>query len=153
MKILGATEDGQYDGYFGDSGRHGREPAYNISGVLSSDSNKAILKSKDILTPKLTATRILQLRSEMEINQSGRRENVSCVNGHYCLFDLHKDPTETTDISTKLTDVVAQLTASINTFRKELVQQRNAPYDPTSDPKNCNGTWFTWLDPYIKCEM
>ncbi|GLV45979.1 uncharacterized protein CBL_02929 [Carabus blaptoides fortunei] len=127
-KSNGTNENGELDGYFGDNGRSGQEPEYNISAVLTSDSNQAILQSKGILTPKLTARRIFQLRSEMDIK--------------------HSDPTETTDISTKLPGVVAQLTVSINTFRKELVPQRNVLPDPASDPKNCNGTWFTWLDLY-----
>ncbi|GLV22258.1 hypothetical protein CBL_21447, partial [Carabus blaptoides fortunei] len=66
----GTNENGELDGYFGDNGRSGQEPEYNISAVLTSDSNQAILQSKGILTPKLTARRIFQLRSEMDIKHS-----------------------------------------------------------------------------------
>lgn len=146
----GSYKDRIYDDYYGDSGRSANVPPYNIEAILNSDVNKAILDCDETTVP-LTSHTIQQMRAEMDIKQANvEQKSINCEK-NYCLFDLLEDPTETTDIATDNTEIVAKLKASLDHYRTQLMPQTNKKVDPNSDPSRCFDTWHPWLEPVLKC--
>lgn len=144
---VGRFNNGVYDKFFGDSGRSSKIPTMSPLRVILSKVNIAIQKT---LARPLTISTINNIRKKIEVQQStAEREDLTC---DPCLFDLFKDPTETTDISAAYPEIVQKLSASLEKYRSVLQPQRNTAVDPDSNPAYCKGTWHTWLDPVNKCD-
>lgn len=144
----GSFQKGIYDGYYGDSGRAANTPSYDLFSVLNSKVNRAIIKSSGLQIP-ITPLSVYLMRNELEVNpKNTSTPSLTCTS---CLFDLKSDPTETTDVSVKYPDIKNKLQSSLDNYRAQLLPQTNKPVDPASNPKNCFGTWFPWLDAEHKC--
>ncbi|CAH1403405.1 unnamed protein product [Nezara viridula] len=64
----------------------------------------------------------------------------------YCLYDIYHDPTECYNIAQHHTDIVENLKALLDDYRKHLVPNTHKNYDPRSDPKYWNDYWSPWLN-------
>lgn len=151
--LKGQHKNGISDGYFGDSGRSKITPKYKLKGVLNSKTNIAISNSNG--TP-LTKEKIKLIRQSLRVKQANKKRlnDIKCSkNKGTCLFDLIKDPTETTNIGRANPHIVRNLQKSLDYYRTQLVPSRNMPADDNSNPKYCFDTWFTWLDPQIRCNV
>ncbi|XP_064214439.1 arylsulfatase B isoform X2 [Tribolium castaneum] len=115
--IQGSYHEGTFDQYYGDSGRGPENPTPN---------------------PNHTTTDLSWCRAP------DQTPILNCTKG--CLFDLDKDPCETTNIIESEPEIANQLYEKIAQFWKELVPQRNKDTDPKSDPIFYNNTWCTWLE-------
>jgi len=64
------------------------------------------------------------------------------------LFDLIKDPSETTDIAAAHPDVVVRLTTVLKQYNSTAVSSagQGKPDDPRADPSLHNGTCVPWVD-------
>ncbi|XP_053378601.1 arylsulfatase I-like [Mercenaria mercenaria] len=57
------------------------------------------------------------------------------------LYNLKNDPTEHEDVSKLHPDVVNQLKAKLDEYRKSYVEPKTYAYDPRSDPQKFGGFW------------
>lgn len=64
----------------------------------------------------------------------------------YCLYDISQDPTECYNIAQNHTNVVEDLKALLDDYRKHLMPNPARNYDPRSDPKYWNDYWSPWLN-------
>lgn len=110
--------------------------------ILNSEVNKALttinrnLKSKEVIE---------NTREILNLEKCSRRIiETTCMEG--CLFDLHEDPCESKNLADDLPEVVKNLKKRLNELRSEMMVQTNMGVDLMSNPKFCNGSWFTWLD-------
>ncbi|KAF7285905.1 arylsulfatase B-like isoform X2 [Rhynchophorus ferrugineus] len=143
--LNGSYQAGIYDGAYGETGRNGTVPPYNIQGIIRSPVNEAI-KSLSKQQP-LTPSRIIQIRQQLDIshcNGKTRTRDSPCL--RECLFDLWEDPCETENLNTTLPYVVKLLKQRLNSYINELVPERMYPVDLSSNPRFYNNTWCTWLD-------
>nr|XP_023027990.1 arylsulfatase B-like [Leptinotarsa decemlineata] len=149
-KLLnGSYNDGIYNGYYGDHGREPENPDYNIQGILNSPTNIAI---QTIEQQPLTPAQIKKLRAEVDMKKykpQGTYPTFTC--DEYCLFDLHADPCETTNLigDEEKQDIVKNLKKKLLAYNQQLVPQTNKPVDVNSNPALFNNTWFPWL----KCKL
>lgn len=95
-----------YEGWYGDNAEDNdpSAPAYDINGVITSLTNKAIAKVTGCVTSK---TKMLQLRGKNKIRCKPFQEFNNCT--ARCLFDLNTDPCETTDIAEQHPEVSDRL--------------------------------------------
>lgn len=141
----GSFQNGIYDQYHGDSGRTPENPPYNISAILTSNVNVAIRKLDP--THAIEEKIVWKLRSALDLKKC-RNENSpepDCT-VEVCLFDLHEDPCETTNVARDHPNIVNKLEERLKVFSQEAVQQTEGVVDPKSNPKFFNDTWSTWLD-------
>ncbi|KAG8306455.1 hypothetical protein J6590_046770 [Homalodisca vitripennis] len=116
-------------------------PAYNISGVLLSLSHRALRT----IYPTASSFTILNLRSAATVNcPPVSNQTLQCYK-RPCLFDLERDPCETTDVAQQNTFVAEALYNRLVAFRATLVPQSNKPPEPVlADPRRHNHTWSIW---------
>jgi hypothetical protein len=73
--------------------------------------------------------------------------DIQTCDSRTCLFDLHSDPTERTDVSAQNPDVVAKLMARIQEYNRTLVPNVVQPFDMNSCPVNfATDAWTPWLN-------
>ena len=134
-----------YDQYYGHSGRTPENPPYNVSAILASNVNVAIRK----LDPAhaIDEKIVRKLRSALDLRKC-RNENLPELDCavETCLFDLHEDPCETTNVARDHPNVVSELEERLEVFSQQAVHQTDGMVDPKSNPKFFNNTWSTWLD-------
>lgn len=162
-QLAGSYLNGQYDGALGDTGRALETPSYNLEAVLQSAVNQAIQTVQG--SASLTPEKIQLLRTQLDISEcKGKRraEDLPCLGAiscdlagflkllaefaGECLFDLENDPCETENLFDRKPVVGGILKAKLHRYFNQLVPSRNRKIDWNSNPKNCNGTWFPWLD-------
>ncbi|KAJ3648883.1 hypothetical protein Zmor_020652 [Zophobas morio] len=142
--LTGAFLNGTKDSYFGESGRGTEVPPYNITRVIHSDTNQAIQK---ITNAPITEHQIVFTRAQVDLawcRNANYTPFLNCSNA--CLFDLEKDPCETTNIIDEQPDLGRLLLRRIEEFSVFLVPQGNLTVDPDSNPQRFGNTWCTWLD-------
>lgn len=109
--------------------------------MINNTTNQILNK----LTGTISIEKIWELRKNADLEWCRTEDNkINCVNG--CLFDLEKDPCESTNIIESETLLKEELLSKIDNFSKILVPQPVRIFDPASNPSFYNGTWCTWLD-------
>ncbi|KAG7202809.1 hypothetical protein KM043_009967 [Ampulex compressa] len=129
------------NGYYGDSGMDISYPVYDPESILTSPAGSAIA---NISNPILKSKRIMNNRKRATVLCKSVTVFPSCTNE--CLFDVYKDPCETTDVSTIYPEIVTKLSAFIESYRMVMMNQTNAPLDPAGAPERHNGVWMPWLE-------
>ncbi|GAB1869472.1 Arylsulfatase B [Camponotus japonicus] len=135
------TDTSEYQKYYNYSGNNALYPKYNATTILTSPAASAIAS---ISISTLNASKIMQLRKEATIICKNFTVFSNCTN-RSCLFDLNKDPCETTDLFSKYPKDVERLNMFIDRYKSVLMNQTNAPVDPAGFPCNFNDTWMPWL--------
>ncbi|OXU16980.1 hypothetical protein TSAR_013868 [Trichomalopsis sarcophagae] len=135
--VKGMTKE---DGYYGNSGNDPSFPAYNVKKVLSSTAGASIGNLAGFVSP--SARRVLWLRQKSVITCKPFTLAANCSGT--CLFDLSKDPCETTDLSSKLPLIVKKLESFLGEYRRVLMPQTNSPQDSCGLPKYFNGVFMPW---------
>ncbi|XP_025270578.1 arylsulfatase B isoform X1 [Camponotus floridanus] len=135
------TDTSEYQKYYNYSGNNALYPKYNVTTILASPAASAIAS---ISISTLNASKIMQLRKEATIICKNFTDFSNCTN-RSCLFDLNKDPCETTDLFSKHPKDVKRLNMFIDRYKSVLMNQTNAPVDPAGFPRNFNDTWMPWL--------
>lgn len=139
--VLGSFRNNEFDGYYRDT-RSPSLPPYNMTGVLTSLAHRAL---RTIHPPSSTYT-MLNLRAAATLNcqPSPTPQPLRC-HVRPCLFDLERDPCETTDVASQNTFLTENLYDRLVNFRSTLVPQTNQPPDVVrSDPRRHNNTWNIW---------
>ncbi|XP_076378806.1 arylsulfatase B [Megalopta genalis] len=130
----------QYGDYYGDSGTDISYPKYNVSGVLHSLAGCAI---REISQSALKFEDVIRLREEATVFCPRVPIYPNCLDR--CLFDIHTDPCETTDLSLINPKIVKDLDDYIKNYMKVVVPPTNMPVDPNAFPEHFNGTWMPWI--------
>ena len=133
--IAGTTWAGDWDGWYGPSGR---EPKYkyNVTEVYNSPAGKIMPLPADPAS-------ILQLRRNATVSCSGTTDGSKCT---ACLFNLEKDPCEKHNLYDTYPKRVAELQALLEEYNKTVLPPRNKPADPRSNPKYWGYAWTNWMD-------
>ena len=63
-----------------------------------------------------------------------------------CLFDIEKDPCEYVNLASQHEDILQQLLAKLEGYRKSSVPPRKKQKDPKANPIYHGGAWVAWDD-------
>ncbi|XP_054267784.1 arylsulfatase B-like isoform X2 [Macrosteles quadrilineatus] len=139
-RAAGSFKNNEFDGSYRDT-RSPANPTYNVSAILLSLSHRALRT----IYPTASSFTILNLRATATVTcQPANNSTLNCWK-RPCLFDLERDPCETTDVAYQNTFVTEALYNRLVDFRATLVPQTNQPADPVrSDPRRYNNTWSIW---------
>ncbi|XP_076665852.1 arylsulfatase B [Andrena cerasifolii] len=149
FKLLrGSTENGYFDGYYGDSGRTMESPPY-ADLVLKSSVSQSI--TYHLGGPVTQPSTIMQLRRDASVQC---RPNVTYFNRHVfttcnvteCLFDIVNDPCETKNIAEAYPRVARDLDLYLESYGHILMRQTKLPVDWLADPRRRNNTWEPWMN-------
>jgi arylsulfatase B len=141
--LSGRTWDGQWDDWYGPSGR---DPAYsyNLTLVYNSAAGRALSNTSAALP--LNPEEALRLRAAAGVS-CGSTTNSSCAGtDSVCLFNLMRDPCELDNLSHKYPLRVASLQRLLDGYNATVVPPLNKEADPRSNPKYWNYTWTNWMD-------
>uniref|UniRef100_A0A1B6GFH0 Sulfatase N-terminal domain-containing protein n=1 Tax=Cuerna arida TaxID=1464854 RepID=A0A1B6GFH0_9HEMI len=138
--VYGSVRNTEFDGYYRDT-RSPSNPAYNISGVMLSLAHRALRT----IYPTASSFTVLNLRSAATVNCPPVTNQTLYCYKRPCLFDLERDPCETTDVAQQNVFVAEALYNRLVAFRATLVPQSNKPPEPVlADPRRHNHTWSIW---------
>ncbi|XP_023720420.1 arylsulfatase B-like isoform X1 [Cryptotermes secundus] len=142
--VKGRTWDGQWDGWYGPSGR---KPGYryNVTLVYNSVAGKALVSTGAPLP--LNPEDALRTRAAANVSCGSHNANSSCAGPNsVCLFNLMQDPCELDNLSNKYPLRVAALQRLLDRYNATVVPPLNKEADPRSNPKYWNYTWTNWMD-------
>lgn len=153
--FIGTTQNGQFDGYYGDSWDifDGYKTSYNITAVIDSKSGKAVASIANALfLPWASELDIKNRRSQATIRcdsaplwPTGTSTNTMSCQVTPCLFNIENDPCERNNVARQFPAITTQLYDILKFYRLSLVPQINQPVDAFgSNPKLFNNTWSTW---------
>lgn len=103
-------------------------------------------------TGMITANEITEIRSKAQITCNGfTPPNENAHDACHplvapCLFDVFRDPCETTNLASKFPEIVQKLKAKLDYYSSIAAPFRNKPADPQSNPADFNGVWTWWRD-------
>lgn len=137
--------------YYGSSGRDSINPQYNITEVHSSAAGLALANYGN-----MSDGQYVYLRNQANIESlcsavaSDQVQNVELCNNRFCLFNIIKDPCETTDLSSKNPDILQELLQKVISFNATVVPISDEMYipDPRAHPKYWHNYWTPWLDKF-----
>jgi arylsulfatase B len=142
--LTGRTWDGQWDGWYGPSGR---KPSYhyNVTLVYNSAAGRALASTGAPLP--LNPEDALRIRAAAVVSCGSHSANNSCAGPNsVCLFNLMRDPCELDNLSNKHPLRVAALQQLLERYNATVVPPLNKEADPRSNPKYWNYTWTNWMD-------
>lgn len=144
--ISGSTYDGQWDAWYGPSGRDS-EYRYSLSSVKESLVARAFSNSR-ISFPDDEV--IMRLRSEATVScqepELDGDPTTACnlSSKEFCLFNIANDPCERVNLANRRTDVLRVMLETLDQY--DPVQPLNKPGDPAANPKFWNYAWTNWKD-------
>lgn len=150
--VSGTANQGLYDGWLSgpinpyEQNKHFAK-RYSDA-ILSSNAGRAFLK----YSKAITRSKIDEIRRKAQITCNGCSPPVSnssracdLLKGP-CLFDISKDPCETTNIASDHPDIMAKLQAKLDYYARRAPPTRNPPMDTRCNPDNFDGVWTWWYD-------
>lgn len=164
--VSGTTYNGTYDDWLSASDISEENEQLRedyATYVLSSTAGKILQKyeqsSADKRIPELspelsTHTKIRSLRRAAKVTCNGYQRPINEQNETNpcrplqapCLFNVMRDPCETTNLANEMPQIVSKLNARMDYLGSFAVPTRNRPSDPRADPAQFNGTWTWWFD-------
>ncbi|XP_063230212.1 arylsulfatase B-like [Bacillus rossius redtenbacheri] len=149
--VVGSARNGEYDGYFGASGRDSASPPYNASAVVQSSAGQAIDELfKTLYRAAASPSEISFLRSAASLQCRPSGAGVPCrpaQTRESCLYDVELDPCETNNLAPEQPATVRALRHFMIQHRKHLVPQANLPPDSSAaDPAKFGNVWTSWGD-------
>ncbi|XP_026682470.1 uncharacterized protein LOC103513493 isoform X2 [Diaphorina citri] len=144
--VKGHTYNGQWDGWYGPSGRHGiddnKTSPYDTHLVINSLAGKAVQNLGFTLDPSA----MRKLRDAASI-QCGPVKEVPCEPQIApCLFDIKNDPCEKNNLADRYPDVLSQMEKELANINRTAVAPINKPFDKGGDPKNFDHAWSIFGD-------
>ncbi|XP_069677746.1 arylsulfatase B-like [Periplaneta americana] len=143
--VIGFFGDhGELDGYYGESGQDVFNPPYNVSLLFNSAAWKSISDEND------TDVSHLREMAKVSCDNKGGYERSSDCNPYEtktpCLFNLHEDPCETTNLVTSYPQILSTIYRLLQDQRSTLVPQHYFDFDfEGANPLKFNNTWTPWM--------
>lgn len=139
--IKGASPyQGQWDGWYGPSGRNYE---YNITEVINSLSGIAVKKLG--LMP--TKNEIIALRDQATLQCRSEVTTKKCNSlNEPCLFNIKEDPCEIHNLAEDFPDKLNELLVRMEEINKTAIPPGNKPIDPRADPRYWSNTWTDFGD-------
>lgn len=153
-KLLhGTTYNGQWDGWYGPSGRKNAQKSVSSRKVFdkarTSIAGRAISDLK-MFTIDLTKVSEIFKLSQVQCNETmelrKRKGSCSLISGEYCLFNVEEDPCEFNNRANELPEKVEELKNVLRKYRMSAVPIRNKPKESKGLPIHWNYTWTNWVD-------
>uniref|UniRef100_A0A1B6E1L1 Sulfatase N-terminal domain-containing protein n=1 Tax=Clastoptera arizonana TaxID=38151 RepID=A0A1B6E1L1_9HEMI len=133
--------------YYGSSGRDKNSPEYNITAVITSPVQLALINGVSS-----NSERFLYKRKQANFDSNCKKIVEKEINegiipcSDYCLFNLNNDPCENTDMSNNEPNILNELISLMDDFKSVKVPANNFTIDERSHPKYFNNKWVPWLD-------
>lgn len=164
--ISGTTYDGMYDRWLSQPPNASEQNdtfGENYSdAILASDAGQVLSLYSKTNQANVQHQAENYLISKNEINEIRLNAQITC-NGYKpnelnttiggcnpivepCLFDILRDPCETTNVASTYPDIVVELLDKLDYYGKIAKPIRNQPFDPRCDPANFGGIWTWWYD-------
>ncbi len=128
--LRGSSYNGQWDGWYGPSGREDPALEYNVSAVRESPAARAV-EEVGLALPA-SDEEILQLRHATDVKCGKMDKGVTPCHAtqSVCLFNIEEDPCEKNNLAFKLPDAVRMMEETLKTFQSTAVPPGNKPIDP-----------------------
>uniref|UniRef100_A0A146L2S6 Arylsulfatase B n=1 Tax=Lygus hesperus TaxID=30085 RepID=A0A146L2S6_LYGHE len=140
--VQGTTYNGEWDGWYGPSGREGPEK-YDVKLVQGSPAAEALAS----IGQQLPAEMILTLRKEVRLFCGSPKSRTECQpHLSVCLFNIKSDPCEFNNVAEQYPRILSHLTKRLEEYNRTAVPAANLPVDPRGDPKHYGYTWTNWGD-------
>ncbi|XP_060530121.1 arylsulfatase I-like [Cylas formicarius] len=137
--LTGTTYGGAWDGWYGPSGR---EYPYNVSLVVESQVNKALLSiGRGATVDQMNILRGQALVKCNKISQA-KCDPLKAP----CLFNIVDDPCEDNNVADVYEDILRDLQDTLAGYNKTALPPGNLPLDPRGDPKNWNYVFTNFGD-------
>lgn len=139
--IQGTTYNGQWDGWYGPSGR---EWLYDVNGVIGSLAGRAVAEAG----LPLFADTIRRLQEDAMIKCPPRNDSLPLCRPlkQPCLFNVFQDPCEDNNLFTEFPAVVKILEDALSKWNETAVSPGNLPWEPRADPVFWEHTWTNFGD-------
>nr|CAH0102563.1 unnamed protein product [Daphnia galeata] len=152
--VKGTTYDGNWDGWYGPSGRTNESFTDFTNSV---DDVSLIYRNAMIDCEAAKYIAMLGMSETKNLYQLLRDAEVSCgerpVDAHPCLpldapclFNIEQDPCEYNNLAEKFPNITEDLVSLLNWYNATAVTPLNTPPDPMSNPKYWNYTFTNWAD-------
>ncbi|XP_018331211.1 arylsulfatase B [Agrilus planipennis] len=141
--IKGTTYKGQWDSWYGPSGRKGYY--YNITEIAESPTGKVLIRQNNMPN----AEKIRQLRSEAQLNctSADSAKRIKCLPlNSPCLFNIAEDPCEENNLASLYPNILQWLEHALQKLNSTAVPPANLPIDERGDPKYWNNTYTNFGD-------
>ncbi|XP_043598964.1 arylsulfatase B-like [Bombus pyrosoma] len=139
--IQGSTYNGQWDGWYGPSGR---EWVYDIGGVIGSTAGRAVAS----IGLALSADAIRRLREDAMIKCPPKNDSLpQCKPLEApCLFNVQQDPCEDNNLINKYPSLVTELRDRLRKLNATAILPGNLPWDSRANPDYWDHTWTNFGD-------
>ncbi|XP_078047893.1 arylsulfatase B [Augochlora pura] len=141
--VKGTTYGGQWDGWYGPSGR---DIVYDVGGVMGSVAARALATTGGGY--HLRADTIREVQSKVKIDCfmfNGTAHRCNPLEGP-CLFDIEADPCETVNIASKNPAIVDAIQAELTTINATAIKPGNLPWDNKANPDMWEHVWLNFGD-------
>lgn len=145
--VEGSTYNGQWDGWYGPSGRE-KTFRYNVGQVLGSRAHRAV----STISNRVSPDHIRELREKATISCSTERNTNEARFSNCkpliapCLFNIEADPCETNNLADKFPDILLQLSKELRMENTTAVPPANIPIDPRGNPRFWDNVWTDFGD-------
>ncbi|RZF37524.1 hypothetical protein LSTR_LSTR008562 [Laodelphax striatellus] len=142
--VKGTTYKGQWDGWYGPSGRPDghNKPAYNTPMIANSQAGKAV---KAAGRP-VKLGQILSIRNEAEVKCTNKDSKPCHPLQAPCLFNITDDPCEKNNVADSFPEILAQISEQLSLINETAVPPGNLPMDQRGDPVLWNHTFTNFGD-------
>lgn len=153
--IQGTTLGGKYDYWLGTNDTNEENENFNknyAEEIITSNVGRSLQRYS--IQGEMMSNEVLKLRKDATIVCKGEIPDIDLQSASErcdplegdCLFDLSKDPCETTNLIQQLPLIASHMKQKINHYGNLAVPIRNQPSDFRANPNNFNGTWTWWYD-------
>ncbi|XP_076619804.1 arylsulfatase J [Colletes latitarsis] len=139
--VQGTTYNGQWDGWYGPSGR---EQVYNVGGVIGSAAGRAVAS----VGLELSADIVRKLRAEATITCHPQNETLLLCKPLEapCLFNVHLDPCEHNNLANEYPAIVNSLKQELRRLNATAVPPGNMSWDKRANPDFWDHMWTNFGD-------
>ncbi|KAG7198408.1 hypothetical protein KM043_005796 [Ampulex compressa] len=139
--IQGSTYGGDWDGWYGPSGR---EWVYDVGGVIGSVAGRAV----GSVGLRLTAEAVRTLREYAMIKCPPRNDTLPICKPLLapCLFNVYQDPCEDNNLIDEFPTIVKKLQDELKKMNATAIRPGNLPWVSRADPNLWDHVWTNFGD-------
>ncbi|XP_017766449.1 PREDICTED: arylsulfatase J [Eufriesea mexicana] len=139
--VQGSTYNGQWDGWYGPSGR---KLVYDVGGVVGSMAGRAVAS----VGFNLSAEAIRSLRDKAKVNCAEKNESLPVCKPLEapCLFNVLTDPCEDNNVIDEYPSVLPAILEELRRLNATAVPPGNLPWDSRANPIYWDHTWTNFGD-------